>query len=147
VASLWIEADRKALLARVDKLSASSTPRWGQFDAPRMVAHLTDSMRMALGEVKTKRRPGPLRLPGLRQLVMFHLPWPKGAPTAPELLSRPPADWKAEVRQFREAVGRLVTRSRDSEWPEHPAFGSMSGDDWGRLAYRHIDHHLGQFGV
>jgi len=38
------------------------------------------------------------------------------------------------------------TYSSTSETYPHPLFGNMSREDWGRLIYRHFDHHLRQFG-
>ena len=29
----------------------------------------------------------------------------------------------------------------------HSFFGRLSGDEWGRLMYKHLDHHLRQFGL
>jgi hypothetical protein len=31
-------------------------------------------------------------------------------------------------------------------WPVSPVFGALSGKDWGALSYKHLDHHLRQFG-
>lgn len=31
--------------------------------------------------------------------------------------------------------------------PVHPAFGRMRRADWGIWAWRHLDHHLRQFGA
>jgi hypothetical protein len=120
-------------------LTAGSTPQWGKFDAPKMVVHCADALRMALGRLPTKSKRLPIRHAPLKQLFVYWLPWPKGVPTARELLERAPADWDAEV-----AAGMV---SQDFEWPEHPAFGRMSRRAWGVLGYRHLDHHFRQFGV
>jgi len=67
---------------------------------------------------------------------------------APELLARPPATWQADVAELQALVDRLVARGREATpWPEHPAFGKLSRRAWGVLTYRHIDHHLRQFGA
>lgn len=60
----------------------------------------------------------------MRWLVIYVVPWPKGkAPTA------------------------AAARGPSGSWAEHPAFGNMSGKDYGALIYRHFNHHLTQFGV
>ena len=57
-------------------------------NASGMMAHLNDSYRMVLGDLKEKPKNVPLRYPGIKQLVIYALPFPKGAPTAPELIAR-----------------------------------------------------------
>ena len=75
-------------------------------------------------------------------------PFPKGAPTAPELLARcDNADLQTELAAFRELAARVAAKPAGDRWPDHPAFGALTHKDWGVLAYRHTDHHLRQFGL
>jgi uncharacterized protein DUF1569 len=90
----------------------------------------------------------PIRYPPLKQFIIYVAPFPKSAPTAPELLTRFPAAWQADVAELQALVDRFVARGRESSpWPEHPAFGKLSHRAWGVLTYRHMDHHLRQFGA
>jgi len=75
------------------------------------------------------------------------LPVPKGLPTARELIARKPSDWSIEVADLRDQLNGLVQRGAEALAPAHPAFGRMSAKQWGVLIYRHMDHHLRQFGV
>jgi hypothetical protein len=138
---------RQALLDRLERLSPEATARWGTMTAPQMLAHLVDWMLMAEGKLETAPKLRPLRYPPIKQLAIYWLPFPKGVPTAPELVGRPPLEWALEqnaVRQHVEAFAQLGLRS---EWPDHPAFGKLTAQAWGVLGYRHMDHHLRQFGV
>jgi hypothetical protein len=67
-------------------------------------------------------------------------------PTAEELL---PADRGTVEDNKRELVRliRTVGESTSRTWPSHPAFGSLGRRGWGVLTWRHLDHHLRQFGV
>jgi hypothetical protein len=132
---------------RLTRLAADATARWGRMSAPQMVCHLADSMKMALGDLAVARKNLPIRYPPLKQFIIYLAPFPKGAPTAPELLARAPRDWSADVAELRTLVGRFAARGEDATWPEHPAFGRLSRRAWGVLAYRHLDHHLKQFGA
>ena len=145
--TLWNEDDRRALDARLAKLGPDTSGRWGGLDAPRMVCHITDAVRWATGNVICKPKASLLRYPPLNSLVMFYLPWPKSAPTAPELIAREPETWDIEVARFRSAVDELTGRPRNGAWPVHVAFGKLSGTQWGRFLYRHTDYHFKQFGV
>ena len=145
--SVFNGEDRITLGERMDGLTLAHAPRWGTMTCGKMLAHLTDGVRMALGEVAVKPRPGPLRLGPVRHLVIHWLPFPKGAPTAPELLERCAQDCRDEVGALKAELERMAARAGTLKWVEHPAFGRMSERDWGVLVYRHIDHHLRQFGV
>lgn len=145
--TLWNADDRTALLNRFDGLSPNATPRWGTMNAPRMVTHVTDALRAGLGELAVSPKRSPLGRWPLNTLVIYYLPWPKGAPTAPELLARAPVAWSDELHTLRSAVDRFAARDPRGAWAVHAAFGAIDGDAWGRLMYRHLDHHLRQFGA
>lgn len=145
--TLYHEGRRQELKTRLGRLNADSRPQWGKFDAPKMIVHCSDAIRMALGKLPTESKRLPIRHPPLKQLLVYWLPWPKGAPTARELLERTPADWGSEVARLMELLEEAGTVPRGFEWPEHPAFGRMSHRAWGVLGYRHLDHHFRQFGV
>jgi hypothetical protein len=111
-----------------------------------MVTHVTDAVRASFGEVMVGLKPSPLKFWPINTLVMFYLPWPRGAPTAPELLSRTPLEWTTELAKLKSAMTGFVARDIDGPWAEHVVFGKIDGRQWGRLMYRHMDYHLGQFG-
>jgi hypothetical protein len=145
--SLWNAASRKELTERLDRLEPGATPRWGRMTAPQMLAHITDWMAMAAGDLSALRKPGILHQPLVRKVAIYWLPFPKGVPTAKELITREASDWPAEIASFRRYLDTYVAVDPNRVWPEHPAFGFLSTDAWGVLGYRHADHHLRQFGV
>lgn len=145
--SIHDPAARAALLARLDRLDATTPARWGRFTAPQMLTHLIESARMATGELPVRARPSFLRNRLVRYLIIYVAPFPKGAPSAPELLARVPDSWSADIATLTTEVERAAARSPDAAWPAHPAFGNLSGADWGVLIHKHTDHHLSQFGV
>lgn len=112
-----------------------------------MLSHLNESARMATGDlVVTSKAPALLRFPPLRYLIIHHLPMPKSAPTAPELLARSSdADFGRELQTFEQTFSRLDGTSH--RLVPHPAFGHLSHASWGVLIHKHTDHHLRQFGV
>ena len=113
--SVFHQADRLALARRLDAITSASTPRWGRMDSRQMLAHLSDGVRMALGELAVQPRGGPLRFPPLRHAIIYWLPFPKGAPTAPELLARRAEDCDAEraaLKHLLERLGRPGRRPR-----------------------------------
>lgn len=145
--SLWQPDARVEILERLARLTPDQRPAWGRFTAPLMVAHLSDALRMAFGDLPTRSKRLPVRHPPLKQLMIYWLPMPKGLPTAAELVARTPDAWESEMASCRSLVERFGRESPERAWPEHPAFGTMSARQWGVIAYRHADHHLRQFRV
>lgn len=149
--SLWRASSRAELLTRFGHLSNDSQPRWGRMTVLEMLAHVNDSFRMASGELATEPHRGRfawlLRLPPVNYLAACCLPFGHGLPTAPELIRREPNDFQSEIAQLRASVAGFQERSRAAPWAEHPFFGRLPNWAWGVLGYRHITHHLRQFGV
>jgi hypothetical protein len=143
--SLKDPAARSALVARLDRLSPDATPLWGKMTAPKMLAHITDAFRMALGElsVKPKRIPLVGSFP-FKQLAIYVIPFPKSSPTAPEIIARAPEAFDVEKANVKELLARLAG---NVTYAAHPIFGTLSPAAWGTLGYKHLDHHLRQFGV
>lgn len=145
--TIWNASDRQAILDRFGRLSPGTRPKWGSLDAPRMVTHVTDALCASMGELTLAPLSGPLEYWPINVLVMFYLPWPRSAPTAPELLERQPVNWASELEALGSAVSRFAARDVNGSWTRHVAFGALTGSQWGRLQHRHLDHHLGQFGI
>jgi hypothetical protein len=145
--SIWRPDAHREVRERIGKLAPVERARWGRMNAPQMVVHLSDALKMASGDLAVRPKHLPIRYPPLKQLVIYALPFPKGAPTAPELLARQPGDWSAEVTELQARLDRFVADGPGKTIAAHPAFGRMTGRSWGVLVYRHMDHHLKQFGV
>lgn len=145
--SVWNEADRVELCARMERLTPECTAQWGKFSAPQMVCHLVDALKMASGDLPVASKKLPIRHAPLKQLIIYYLPWPKGAPTAPELVSRRATEWHGELEALRQELDAFAKRGPDGPFVPHPAFGMLTPRAWGVLVYRHMDHHLKQFGV
>jgi hypothetical protein len=136
----------KELTARLLALQATAKPKWGRLDAPRMVCHLGDALAVALGELPTKsmHRKVFQRFP-VKHLAIYVVPWPKGAPSAPEQLATAPGDFDADRQRVIERMERLAAAAC-APGPAHPLFGPLDNEAWNFLQARHIAHHLKQFG-
>ena len=146
--SIFNEGDRATINTRLQSLSASSTRRWGSMDVTAMLQHLRRSALMTLGELEVpsvnKRA---FHVFPLKHLLLYVLPFPKGAPTAPELKPQAAELFEDERAALLELLERIATGPRDGSGPAHPLFGPLTWREWGVITYKHADHHLKQFGV
>lgn len=139
-----------ALIARLEKLQPNSERRWGSMTPHEMLCHLADSFRGVLGEREVSGRSTWMS----RHIVKFiaihtPIPWPKGVPTMPEVNPRDKGTRPGDFARDRETVVSLMRRfvHRETRYTRHPMFGEMSRAEWLKWAFRHVDHHLRQFGV
>ena len=145
--TLFNAADRTALLGRLDDLNAARPPVWGQMNAHEMICHAGTALRLSLGEGIGRRANGPLARWPLNWLLIYVLPWPKGAQSPPELLGTQPGTWEGDTAELRRLIDEFGARDPRDDWPQSVAFGKISGSTWGVLQYRHLDHHFRQFGI
>jgi hypothetical protein len=144
--SLRGQTAREELMRRLERITPLTRPKWGGLDAPRMLCHLGDTLAMALGELAAQpmNRKAFHHFP-LKHLIIYALPFPKGAPTSPELLSTAPQNFDADRRRVVECINRLAA-APTANGPEHPLFGPLTNEEWNVLQWKHINHHLRQFG-
>jgi hypothetical protein len=115
----------------------------------QMLAHCSETTRMALGEVKLKRLLiGRIFGPLARKNYLGPYPFAKKTPTAAEFRISGSRDFEKEKQRLLELLKRLheagekgVTRH------PHGFFGELSPEQWGITQWKHFDHHLRQFGA
>ena len=146
--TIWEPSARQEILERFARLTPAARPGWGKMNALEMVRHCTLALDMMVGNAKVTPRQGSLRNPLLRYLIIHVLPWPQGAPTGAELITTGYAGkWDSDTAALRRSLETLASRGAEGKFEEHPAFGRLSGKSLGVLVWRHLDHHLRQFGI
>jgi hypothetical protein len=146
--SILNKGDRAKIIRRFESLSASSTRRWGSLDVVGMLQHLRLSARMTVGELTVpSSNKRVFQMFPLKHLILYVLPFPKGAPTARELKPGPSESFEAERAALLELLERIGSGPVEGTGPAHPLFGPMTWREWGVVTYKHADHHLKQFGA
>jgi Protein of unknown function (DUF1569) len=137
---------------RIMRLHPESERQWGQLTLPQTLAHCTSGLQMAMGTVSPKRVSFPANVLGrlIKPLVFKDdKPIRRNAPSAPELFSDPAqCDFERERAQLIAAIDSFATTGAAgcSQHP-HPFFGPLNSQQWAILMYKHLDHHLRQFGA
>lgn len=144
--SLWSAAAQAEIHDRLNGLTPNAERRWGSLTPHQAVAHLADSLRMALGEITEDPIPGALRHQPLKWLAIYVLRMPRGVKGPSAYFTTPPTEFDRDRSQLESLIKTCVTRPAEDTWGENPFFGPLTKRQWGALAYKHIDHHLRQFG-
>ena len=139
--------DRESILSRLQSLQAGNQRKWGKLTVQEILPHLTDPFRAAMHEKPGAPQKSPLYNTLLGKAMRNFVPWPKSAPTDPGFLPgtgmTPPTDFDHDKQTLLLTIHRFV--HFDGLLAEHSVFGPMDHRAWGRLMWRHLDHHLRQF--
>lgn len=148
--TLYEPAQVVEIRQRLEKLQPTSPRQWGKMTPSQMLAHCAIAMEWAAGDSKPPRMfLGRILGPMVKGLALKEeRPMQKNAPTSPLLVIGSEPDFAAERKRLRAVVERFAAAG-PSGCTTHPHtfFGRMTADEWARLMYKHIDHHLKQFGV
>ena len=149
--SIFDPAGRATLETRLRALRPDSVRQWGRMTPHQAVCHMSDVFRMALREKTVAPRAGAFA-PVVR-FVALRLPmrWPRGIKTTPECEQgcggTTPIEFERDRAELVALMARFGTSSEADRPSSHPIFGRMTTTHWGCWAYRHVDHHLRQFGA
>ena len=145
--SIFDSVIRERFQSRIDRLTTDSQRQWGTLSVDQMVCHLSDQLRLGLGELSGRPVPGLFRFPPFNRLAIDYIPWPHGAKGPREAFTTKPVALQSDIARLHTLLELFGSREDQREWPNHPLFGRLSGPLWARLTSKHFDHHLRQFGV
>jgi hypothetical protein len=137
------------VISRIDGLVPAAPRQWGKMDVAQMMAHCSAALDMASGRLILPRIfIGRILGPLVKPIYTNEKPFAKNNPTDKKLVMSDQRDFlreqqqlKVKVRQFHEGGEALCTRH------PHPFFGALTPQQWSRGMYKHLDHHLRQFGA
>lgn len=136
---------------RLSKLSSKSERRWGKMNTVQMLAHCNVSMETAMGQNTVKRTfIGKMIGSFFKPMVLGKKPFAKNSPTDKSYIftGRTDLDFDQEKEKLSQSVQAFMEGGRENvTTDEHPFFGKFTPDEWAILQWKHLDHHLRQFGV
>jgi hypothetical protein len=145
--SLYDPSAATEIKERVARLTPTSQRVWGKMTVSQMLAHCANSLEEAVGDQKPRRLLiGRVLGPMVKRRLLGEGPMKRNAPTAPELRIVDERDLERERQRLVSLVDRFgAAGPAGCTSHPHTFFGPMTADEWGRLMYKHLDHHLTQF--
>jgi hypothetical protein len=137
------------ILLRIDRLQPASPRQWGKMEVAQMMAHCSAALDMASGRLNEPRvLIGRLIGPLFKSIYTNEKPFSRNSPTAPKLVFSDQRDFAREHEQLKAKVREFHSGGEAgcTKYP-HPFFGAFTPQQWSRGMYKHLDHHLRQFGV
>lgn len=145
-ANLYEDAVFDSCLSRLGHVQADAQPRWGSMSAAQMMAHCAEVQEVMNGK-PLEASPWFIRLlaPLIRRAVVGDRPYPRDSRTHPQYVQTDEKEFEAEKQRLLHALDEF--RAAQGRTLRHALFGDMDEDELGWACYKHIDHHLTQFGV
>ncbi len=134
---------------RIGKLTPDAERQWGKMIPSQMMEHTARALEMATG-----RKPMPHAFIGkaigwiFKSSFLGEKPFPQNSPTGPTLIIKDDPDFEATRNRLQELITDFHTSGESGvDGNIHGFFGPLTGKQWGETQYKHVDHHLRQFGV
>jgi hypothetical protein len=139
-----------SVIVRINNLTSATAPTWGKMNVAQMLAHCNVTYEMAF---ENNHPPAGAFAKLMLKLfvknnVVSEKPYGKNGRTAPQFLI-------ADAKDFAKEQSRLITYINKAqqlgeahfEGKESHSFGKLTSTEWNNMFYKHLDHHLTQFGV
>jgi hypothetical protein len=147
--SLFDAATANEVKERIGRLGPNSVRQWGKMNAAQAMAHCSIAMESAVGDSLPPRMfVGRILGPLVKSKALKDEPMGRNAPTAKSLVVADDRDLAKERQRLCALIERFCSGGPQgcTKHP-HTFFGPLTPDEWARLMYKHVDHHLRQFGA
>jgi hypothetical protein len=147
--SLFEKDSVREIYNRINNLSAQSKREWGKMDVAQMLAHCSKIMELATGQKKLPRLfIGRILGPMAKASYLSEKPFSKNGPTDRNFIITNQRDFNPEKEKLINLI-QLFSNGGETKCTTHPHsfFGRLTPAQWGTSMYKHLDHHLKQFGV
>lgn len=139
------------VIERINKIQQDTTPQWGKMNSGQMFAHCNVPYEMVY---EAEKHPKPnafvrfiIKMMAKNQVVS-EKPYPKNGRTAPEFIMTENKDFSKEQNRLKDYIDKTQQLGEAHfDGKESHAMGSLNKAEWNNMFYKHLDHHLTQFGV
>lgn len=147
IKNLFDPAVKQEIITRINKLTPESQRQWGKMNVAQMLAHLQIPMGVALGTHTVKGNwLMKLILPLFKKRLYDETPWKQGLPTDKSfVMTGTEKDFEKEKAALLQLINQFSETAIIGE--KHPVFGKLTKENWSKATWKHVDHHLKQFGV
>jgi len=138
------------VLARLDKLTPDAQRQWGKMTVSQMLAHCNVPYEL----VYEDKHPRPnafvrffLKLL-VKETVVGQKPYRQNSRTAPYFIIKEEKDFNAEKIRLSDYIKKTQELGpKYFNGLASSSFGPLTTAEWNVMFYKHLDHHLTQFGV
>lgn len=135
------------IIDRINKLTPESQRKWGKMEVAQMLAHCRLPLQVVMGQqtLKSNAIKG-LIFPLFKKILYSNTAYKQGLPTDKlYIMTGSAKEFEEEKQKLIEQLNSFSESSAVIE--KHPVFGKLTKEQWSKATWKHLDHHLKQFGV
>jgi len=147
--NIFDKAVTAEIITRINKLQPTDKPGWGKMNAAQMLAHCNVTYEM-LYENKHAKPPAFMKFvlkTFVKNAVVSEKPYAHNSRTAPAFVIVDERKFETEKQRL---IGYVLQTQQLGaayfEGKESHSFGVLTSNEWNNMFYKHLDHHLAQFG-
>lgn len=147
--NIFTETVAEDIVRQINSLSPDTAPQWGKMNVSQMLAHCNVTYEM----VYERKHPKPKGFMKLilklmvKNMVVGEKPYKRNNPTAPAFKVADNKDFETEKARLIDHIQKTrKLGEKEFDGRESHSFGKLSGHQWNNMFYKHLDHHLVQFG-
>ena len=148
--SLFESETNQDILNRIEKLNENSQANWGKMNVGQMLKHCQLPIEIALGKREMKAKVGLLKkmiFKFFKPMMYNDKPWKRNVATPKEFVITETQVFETEKNILVTLINEFAAKKDNTNWPKHPIFGYFTTVQRGKMQYKHLEHHLTQFGV
>lgn len=145
--TIFNEVVYKDIVNRINNLNEDSVRQWGKMTPGQMAWHCQAPLNIILQKEDYGMKPNWLINLFYKKSLYSDKPYKKNGMTAKAFKTEEDKDLASEKKRLLALLNELHEQREKTDWAPHPAFGNFTKDQWGKMQYKHLDHHLRQFGV
>ena len=138
------------IVARINKLNPQSVSQWGKMNVGQMLHHCQKPLEIPMGGATFKANFLMRFIGGIikKKVLKQGVPFSKNSPTGPGFKIEDERDFETEKTELLSILNRFIYAGKmNTLQGRHPFFGPMNNREWEIMQWKHLDHHLRQFGV
>ncbi len=148
--NIFSTAVSETMIKRIERLQGDTPAKWGKMSADQMLAHCNVTYELALEDKHPKPNAFTVFMMKLfvKNIVVSEKPYSHNSRTAPVFLVTDHKNFEEEKKRLIAYVNKIQTLGEQYfDGKASHSFGKLNKTEWNNLFYKHLDHHLSQFGA
>lgn len=143
--SLFEENAYTEIRNRLSALTKNHERQWGKMSHAQMLHHCQLPLHVLLEKKDYGLKPNWFAKTFFKKAMYSDKPWRKNLPTMPQFKETESRDFVQEKEKLETLLDEFSNERHRETWQEHPTFGKLTKEQWGKMQYKHLDHHFRQF--
>lgn len=145
--SIFKEDTFQEINKRLNQLEENTPRQWGKMTVAQMLHHCQAPFNVQMQKKDYGLKPNWLVKTFFKKSMYNDKLWSKGLPTPSAFKEKENCDFNNEKKVLQQLIDELYQQKNKQQWDNHPVFGYFTNEQWGKMQYKHLDHHLRQFGL